>query len=79
MSDSLYKFAYSRKNRLKNRGFDYKGKIFERSMSPLLFNDDTRAGILNEYEKIIYFLVEKVKLIKTFYNYTVDKDYSEIN
>jgi hypothetical protein len=77
--ESLYKYAASRKNRLKNRGFNYKGKIFERSMSPLLFNEQTRADILNEYEKIIFFLVQKVKLIKTFYNYTVDKDYTEIN
>jgi hypothetical protein len=79
MKESLYKFATNRKTRLKNRGFNYKGKIFERSMSPVLFNEQTRADILGEYEKIIYFLVEKVKLIKTFYNYTVDKDYSEIN
>ena len=77
--ESLYKKTATRLDKLKNRGFDYRGRIFEKSMSPLLFADPTRKGILNEYEKLIYFLVEKVKLIKTFYNYTVDKDYTKLN
>lgn len=77
--ESLYKKAGTRLDKLKNRGFDYQGKIFEKSMSPLLFADPTRKDILNEYEKLIFFLVEKVKMIKTFYNYTVDKDYTKIN
>lgn len=79
MKESLYKVAESRMTRLKNTGFDYKGKIFERTMSPYLFADDKRKDILNEFEKLIFFLVEKVKSIKTFYNYTVDKNYTNIN
>lgn len=79
MKKSLYNFAENRMTRVKNTGFDYEGKIFQRTMSPYLFNDDTRKGILLEYEKLIYFLVEKVKSIKTFYNYTVPRDYKNIN
>ena len=73
----LYK--NNRLDRLRNTGYNYKGKIFEKTLSPLMFADPTRKDILNEYEKLIYFLVEKVKLIKTFYNYTVDKDYKHLN
>ena len=73
----LYK--NNRLDRLRNTGYAYKGKIFEKTLSPLMFADPTRKDILNEYEKLIYFLVEKVKLIKTFYNYTVDKDYKHLN
>lgn len=79
MKRSLYDFATDRMTRVKNTGFDYEGKIFQRSMSPYLFNDDTRKGILLEFEKMIFFLVEKVKSIKTFYNYTVPRDYTKIN
>jgi hypothetical protein len=79
MKESLYLKARTRLTRLKNTGFDYKGKLFRKSMSPLLFADPKRAEILDEYEKIMYFLVEKVKLIKTFYNYTVNKDYKNLN
>ena len=77
--ESLYKKTLSRHNRLRDTGFDYKGKIFEKSMSPLLFTDPVRKSILEEFEKTVYFLIEKVKVIKTFYNYTVDKDYKHLN
>lgn len=65
--------------RLKNTGFNYEGKIFEKSMSQYLFRDDNRRDILLNYEKLIHFLVQKVKMIKTFYNYTVPRDYKHIN
>jgi hypothetical protein len=77
--ESLYNVSNHRLDRLKNKGFNYKCKLFEKSMSPLLFADPTRKSILDEYEKLIYFLIEKVKLIKTFYNYTVDKNYKNLN
>lgn len=77
--ESLYNKAYSRLDKLKNRGFDYEGKIFQRSMSPLLFADPTRKGILDQYEKLVFFMVEKVKYIKVFYNYTVSKNYKKLN
>ena len=79
VEESLYKKVNSRLDNLKNTGYDYEGKIFQRSMSPLLFAEPTRASILGQLEKIVFFLVEKVKMVKTFYNYTVDKDYSHLN
>jgi hypothetical protein len=79
MKKSLYNIANTRMTRLKNTGFDYEGKIFEKTMSPYLFLDEKRRDILLKYETLIYFLVEKVKTIKTFYNYTVPKDYKHIN
>jgi hypothetical protein len=79
MKKSHYKAAYSRLDRLKNRGFDYEGKIFERTISPYIFRDQKRREILQEFEKMIFFLIEKTKMIKTFFNYTVDKDYTKLN
>jgi hypothetical protein len=79
MKKSLYTVSTTRLDRLKNRGFDYEGKIFQKSMSPYLFGDPKRRSILAEYEKIFYFLVEKAKYVKIFYNYTVPKDYKPIN
>ncbi len=71
--------AELRLDRLKNRGFDYEGKIFEKSLSPMILNDPNRREILSQYERIVQFLIEKTKTIKTFINYTVDKDYNKIN
>lgn len=79
MKTSLYTIANTRLTKLKNIGYDYSGNIFRKSMSPYLFADPTRSDILTEFEKIFQFMVEQVKLIKTFYNYTVPKDYSGLN
>ena len=79
MIESLYNRANTRLTRLKNTGFDYQGKIFEKSISPYIMGESKRREILNEFEKLIYFMIEKVKYIKTFYNYTVDKDYNRLN
>ena len=51
MKVSLYDKANSRLNRLKNAGFDYEGKIFERTVSPFLLADPKRKDILQSYEK----------------------------
>ena len=79
MKTSLYKFATNRLTSLKNTGFNYEGRIFEKSLSPYIMTEKNRREILTEFEKILYFTIEQVKLIKTFYNYTVDKDYKHLN
>ena len=79
MKKSLYDIANNRMTRLKNKGFDYENRIFERTLSPYILADTKRQEILMSYEKIVYFLVEKTKMIKTFFNYTVPKDYKHIN
>ncbi len=79
MKNSLYEKTNNRLTRVKNTGFDYEGHIFEKTMSPYLFADPNRKDILFSYEKIIFFLIEKVKMIKTFYNFTVPKDYRNLN
>ncbi len=78
-SISIYDNVESRLTKMKNRGFDYEGKIFERSMSPILFNDEKRRDILLEFEKVFFHMIEKTKLIKTSKNYTVDKDEKHLN
>ena len=79
MKQSLYDKVYNRLTIIKNTGFNYEGRIFEKTMSPYLFADPNRKDILTNYEKIIFFLIEKVKMIKTFYNYTVPKNYRNLN
>lgn len=79
MKESLYQISRTRLTRLKNTGYDYKNKIFEKSLSPYILRDDNRKDILSQYEKIVYFLIEKAKYVKNFFNYTVDKNYKQLN
>lgn len=79
MKESLYDLANSRVERLNGLGYDYQGKILRKSLSSYLYTNATRAAILDKFEEWMYFLVEKVKTIKTYYNYTVPKNYRKIN
>jgi len=79
MDQSLYDLANSRNERLNGLGYDYTGKILRNTTSSYIYTDPTRAGILDQFEAVIGSLAEKVKLIRTFYNYTVPKYYKKIN
>jgi hypothetical protein len=75
----LYDIATTRHEKINNIGFNYKGKILRKTISPYIYADPERASIIDKFENWLYFLVEKVKVIKTFYNYTVPPDYKKIN
>jgi hypothetical protein len=55
-------------------GFDYKDVIFERTMSNILFRDPTKAAILSKFNRVVYGVIESVKQIKNYFNYTVPKN-----
>ena len=81
VEESVYEKTVTRNEDLstRNLGFDYKGQILKRTVSKHLFTDPDRAEIFSYIENILYFLVENVKTIKTFYNYTVPKNYRKLN
>jgi hypothetical protein len=79
MTESLYDAANSRREKLNGLGYNYKGNIFRRTLSSYIFVNSTRASILEKFETLVYFLLENVKTIKTYYNYTVPKNYRKIN
>jgi hypothetical protein len=55
-------------------GFDYKDVIFQRTMSNVIFRDPTKASILQTFNRVVYGLIENVKQIKNYFNYTVPKN-----
>lgn len=55
-------------------GFDYKGKILNKTLSKVLFKDPVKSGILSYFEKGFFALVETTKQIKNYFNYTVPKN-----
>ena len=77
--ESLYDISANRKNNILNKGFDYENQIFDRSLSPFIMQEKKRNNILKSFEKLIYFSIEKIKYIKTFYNFTVDRNYKHLN
>jgi len=79
LKQSLYKVAENSRNQILNKGFDYKGKIFEKTMSSFIFREEKRTNILATIEAVFYEVIERVKLIKIHFDYNKKKDFREFN
>jgi len=79
MKESYWDKLNHRNDKISNLGFDYQGKIFEKTLSKSLFRDPKRAGALAKLEAMIYELIESVKRIKVHRNWVLDKNYRKLN
>ena len=76
---SVYEISEHARDDIKNVGFDYEGKILKKSLSHELYKDPTRADLIDQWEKIVFEMVEAVKKVKTFCDYRKKKDYRKFN
>ena len=79
IKQSVYSVAEHRLDDIKHRGFDYRDRLFERTMSSYVLREQKRTGILQRMEAVMYQLIERVKDIKNHANYTVPKDHRDKN
>ncbi len=84
MSESpknLYKKSYEHGAKRKNLGFDYHEEdiILKRTMMPRLFENETVAGFLRYINNVMVNNIDAVKIVRNFFNYTVDKNDTNIN
>ena len=70
-TDNLYDVRDSVNDANIREGFDYKNEIFPRTMSQIIFRDPRRTEILENMQRIIFAMIESVKQIRNFVNYTV--------
>ena len=68
----------SRKNIIKNKGFDYRGRILLKTTDPNLYKNDKIRGFALQLEEIINEWFYQVKRIKTFFNFAVPADSDDI-
>lgn len=74
-----YHDTYEHGTDVKNTGFDYKNQIFQRTVSNRMWQNSVMSGFLSRLNGIIAETINSVKRIRTFWNYTVDKDDTSIN
>lgn len=60
-------------------GFDYHGKIFEKTTSPVIMENKVNKSILSRIEPMITYLIDKVKSIKLQYMFSLDKNDTRLN
>lgn len=61
------------------RGFDYKDRIFEKTLSPIILQNPNSKDILKKIERVIYSTIESIKRIRNFTNWTVSKNNKNVN
>jgi len=60
-------------------GYDYRGHIYEKSVSPEILKNENNKRILSYVENMIIFLIDAVKQIKLSYLISLDKNDRNIN
>ena len=60
-------------------GFDYRGQVLKKSVSPIIFNNENNSKILGEIDKMIVMLIDTVKQIKLQYMISLNKNDRNVN
>jgi len=58
----------------KNLGYNYKGKLFQKTTSPELWANPLQTSMIGQLESMITYVLEQVKMIKKWYSIAHDKD-----
>lgn len=64
---------------LKNKGHNYHDDLIQRSTSRYLQRNPNMVEFFPYLNKLLSFLIDRVKYIRNFNNYAVDRDYKNIN
>jgi hypothetical protein len=79
LKTSLYDVTEHSRDQIKNKGFAYHGRLFEKTMSHFMFAEEKRTNILASLEEIYFEMIERVKVIKTFYDFARRKNDRDFN
>jgi hypothetical protein len=78
--DSFYNKLIRSNDRLSSRGYNYKENgIFDKFVSPRMYLVERIKGFLNMMDPSLIELLDSVKRIQFYYNYTMDKNDRSLN
>lgn len=60
-------------------GYDYRGHIYEKTVSPEILKNQNNKNILLSVDKMMVFLIDAVKQIKLQYLISLDKNDRNVN
>jgi len=75
---SAHWYASRHEDHYTNLGYDYRGKIFRKTMSPLLFKNKVNAALLSHIEPMVQYMIDCVKQIRIHYMISLDKNDTRI-
>jgi hypothetical protein len=74
----LYDKIYEEGENLLNKGYDYKNDLLNKTTSKYLQQNKSVNSFMSYVNDILYTLIESVKRIRVFHNFTVKEDYKKI-
>lgn len=78
--DSFYNKLIKSNDKLIARGYDYSANgMIDKFVSPRMYLIDRIAGFLNVIDPSLIELVDSVKKVQFYYNYTMDKNDRSLN
>jgi hypothetical protein len=77
--DSIYENFETDRWVLKNEGYKYENSLLEDNTSSYFMNNSNMVGMFPYLNKILAHLINSVKYLRVFNNYSVKKNYKKIN
>ena len=77
--DSIYENFETDRWMLKNEGYKYENSLLEDNTSSYFMNNSNMVGMFPYLNKILAHLINSVKYLRVFNNYSVKKNYKKIN
>ncbi len=62
-----------------NLGFNYHGRIFEKTLSKVILQNSVNKAILSKIEPMIEYLIDAVKQVRLHYMFSLDKNDDRVN
>lgn len=79
LKNTLKDFSLSRKNEIKNIGYDFRGNVLTRTLSNTIIQEPKRQALLAMFELMINYLIDSVKYIKKHNNFAIPKKWRDFN
>jgi len=78
--DSIYNKMYQDNNQLKGTGYDYRGEgLLDKFLSNRMYGNPVMDGFLERINPYFVEMVDSVKKIQFYNNFTIDKNDGSIN
>jgi len=75
---NLYSGAKTRKNDLKNQGFDYSESLMQRNLSGHILRNQTMGDFISFINDYLNEIINSVKKLQQWKNFTVKKDNTNV-
>jgi len=78
--DSIYNKMYESSNQLTNTGFDYRSEsLLNKFLSNRMYGNPVMDGFLQKIDPYFSEMIDSVKKIQLYNNFTIDKNDGSIN